>query len=82
MSVKQLEWHDYDDGWWTAEAGLLRLGYEVRVTSRGLIRIRLPGEDWDYFEVGGTSDAMAVCQRDFERRVLSALVTPTAQEGD
>jgi len=72
MRVKALEWFDYDESWWTAEHGLLRIGYEVRETGRGPVRLRMPGEGWDYFD-GTISAAKDHCQKDFERRVMSAL---------
>ena len=77
--VKPLEWVDeaYEPGWWMAQAQDLFLGYEVRINSRGTVRVRFPGKTWETFE-GDAEAAKAAAQADYEARIRSALVSAPA----
>ena len=83
-AVKVLEWEeisDHEPGWWAAQDDNLPLGYEVRINSRDIVRVRFPGKAWETFD-GNTDAAKSAAQADYEHRILSALepVAPESQQ--
>lgn len=77
MNVKKLEWTEEYDGWWSAMSHAFPLGYEMRVTDRGGVRVRLTGNSsWQPFD-GSETEAKKYIQDEYAARVLSCLDTPS-----
>lgn len=77
VKVRPLVWVNEDFGVGdvvhTAYDAGLRLGYEIRESSRNyLIRVRLPGQPFQKFD-GVLNEAEDFCQADYEHRVLAPL---------
>lgn len=70
--VKQLKWAEQEENWFAAGFPELGVGYEVRKTPRGGVRIMMPMESFEPFS-GTLEEAKASAQADFERRILSVI---------
>jgi hypothetical protein len=72
--VRKLEWELEERNWWVAapDAFHRRLGYEVRQTDSGNVRVRTCNEPFRDFD-GTVEEAKAAAQADYERRILSSL---------
>lgn len=83
VAIKPLEWVEeaHEPGWWTAWDQHLLLGYEVRINSRGVVRVRSPGKAWHTFD-GDADAAKAALQADRASRIRSALVSAPASLPD